>query len=192
MRDKPFLTDGVVGYIPARGMGAEMTLGQLPRPLVVPEGLSDRRLLDAVRIYLQGASGEEVSVALGLEEGQKLSWFEGDREWVALCNLLLPQVREAMVAQLASLESKALGELRDRLEHGEEMMGPDGVKLGVKRRLRAREIVAIYGEFARVRERMETRLAGLPTEEERISLREHLKALKRFARSAEVEGERVR
>lgn len=179
-------------------MGAVVELRDLPlkTPPGVGHHVSNEDLLRAATLHLCGGSIAEVCRALGVDDqNQSPFYIFASSEWIALCNIVLPRIREAVIPSLTSLESKIVTELRDRIENGDDLVNFEG-KVVCKRRMTGKALAESYAKVSEVKRKAEERIAGVPTGEADITLKELLAALKAYGdakqKPKDITGEATR
>lgn len=90
------------------------------RPLGLPRSCSDEALCEAVFLHCTGGDDEVVAALLGVPSKALPYWTQSE-EWGQIKELLRPHLRGIADTKLTRLINLSLGELEDRLLHGEKV-----------------------------------------------------------------------
>ena len=169
-------------------MGSVIPLQEQP-PLRRPSGLtkecSDLDLTKAVKAYLSGASQEALADLLHVPVPTVRHWTD-TREFRALVTEELTDTRLIIKGQLTRLSTKALAELDDRLQNGDDHYTLMGEYLG-KRPLKAKDISDIARTVLDQQRQLEKAIGIVADDTGKISLEKLAKALKKAAEDSEID-----
>ena len=157
----------------------------LRRPAGLTKECSDLDLTKAVKAYLSGASQEALADLLHVPVPTVRHWTD-TREFRALVTEELTDTRLIIKGQLTRLSTKALAELDDRLQNGDEHYDNLGMSIG-RRPLKARDISDIARTVLDQQRQLEKAIGIVADESGKISLEKLAKALKKAAEDSEID-----
>lgn len=104
-------------------------------------GHSEETKAYALAVYAESGSVETAAKTTGLPRSTIHSWVSRDTEIDSTLDALRRALRERMAWKYAEAAELALNELRDRLEHGDELIDKDGNSY--RKKVPARELAFI-------------------------------------------------
>lgn len=162
------------------------------RPAGLPDKWTDdEALLRAVRAYVVGGNPAD---HLPMTDAEVRFWTNS-YQWAKLTALVVPEIKETLRGHLSRISHKAVTELSERIENGDEVLNIDGSpKLNedgepIRRKLKARDLADIAQKMMSEQRALESKIGGYTDDDGKVSLEKLARGLMKLATIQEVPGD---